>query len=119
MRTKNINYQNIILVFLLTLFLGLVSCNSQTGKNLLVFKDYPDLKFGLSTQNFLKSMPFSVTGLTEIIEYASKQGYQFVEVRDQFVDLSNDDCKALAEVAWKNKIDVFIVFIKNPLVTDF
>ena len=64
-------------------------------------------------------MPFSVTGLTEIIEYASKQVYQFVEVRDQFVDLSNDDCQALAEVAGKNKIDVIYVFNKNPLDTGF
>lgn len=74
---------------------------------------------GFSSQNFLKAMPLNVESLSEIIEYASKEGYQFVEVRDQFVDLTNDDCKALAEAGIKNKIDLIYVFNKNPLDSGF
>jgi sugar phosphate isomerase/epimerase len=119
MKTKSIDRQKSILVSVLIIFLGFVSCISTTPKKALVFNDYPNLKMGLSTQNFLKVLPFNVAGLTEIIEYASAQGYQYVEVRDQFVDLSISDCKALAEVAGKNKIDVIYVFNKNPLDTGF
>lgn len=115
MKTIKISCKYAALFFFLVMFLSFISCNTQPSKKMLVFKDYPDLKLGFSSQNFLKALPLNVAGLTEIIEYASKEGYQFVEVRDQFVDLTNDDCKALAEVAKKNKIDLFYVFNKNPL----
>jgi sugar phosphate isomerase/epimerase len=94
---------------------GLFSCKTRSDKKPLTFKDYPDLRLGFSTQNFLKAMPLNVESLSELIEYASGEGYQFVEVRDQFVDLTNDDCKALAAVGIKNKIDLIYVFNKNPL----
>jgi sugar phosphate isomerase/epimerase len=101
------------------LLFAVFSCTSQPGKKSLRFKKYPDLKLGFSSQNFLKALPLSVAGLTEVIEYASREGYQFVEIRDQFVDLTNDDCKALAEAGKKNKIDLIYVFNKNPLDSGF
>jgi sugar phosphate isomerase/epimerase len=115
MKTIKISCKYSALLFFFAMFLSFVSCNTQPAKKMLVFKDYPNLKLGFSTQNFLKALPLNVAGLTEIIEYGSKEGYQFVEVRDQFVDLTNDDCKALAEVAKKNKMDLIYVFNKNPL----
>jgi sugar phosphate isomerase/epimerase len=119
MKTKNTYFQRSFLFFLFVVFLVILSCSTQPQKKSLVFKDYPNLKIGISTQNFLKALPLNVAGLTEIIDYASKEGYQFVEIRDQFVDLSNDDCKALAKVAIENKVDVIYVFNKNPLDTGF
>lgn len=83
--------------------------------NKLVIKDYPKLKLGFSTQDFQKAMPVNVECLTEIIEYASKEGYQFIELRDDLAELTGEDCKALAQVAKKNNIDVLYEIHKNPL----
>jgi sugar phosphate isomerase/epimerase len=119
MKTKKIRFQDSTFFIIIVLLTGLFSCKTGPEKKVLAFKDYPDIKLGLSTQNFLKAMPLNVASLSEIIEYASKEGYQFTEIRDQFVDLSNDDCKALADVATKNKIELIYVFNKNPLDSTF
>lgn len=115
MKTKKTGNKNVTYFIIIVLLAGLFSCKTSPEKKTLAFKDYPNIKFGFSTQNFLKAMPLDVPSLSELIEYASKEGYQFIEIRDQFVDLTNDDCKALAEVATKNKMDVIYVFNKNPL----
>lgn len=93
--------------------------STQQERRSLVFKDYPRLKPGISTFNFLKSIPFDIRGLTEIIEYASETGFQYVEVRDFQADLTIGQCKELASVAEKNKIDLIYVFNKNPLDSGF
>lgn len=119
MKTKTINYQNLTLFLLLFSFLGFISCSTQPKKNQLVYKDYPNLKIGFSTQNFQKAISLNVEGLTEIIEYASKEGYQFIEIRDNLAKLSVAECKELAGVAIKNKIDVIYEIHKNVLDTGY
>jgi len=86
---------------------------------LLTFKDYPQIKLGFSSFNFLNALPLNVPGLTEMIEYAASEGFRFVEIRDQFVDLNTDDCKALAKVAMENGIELIYVFNKNLLDPSF
>ncbi len=104
------------LYVLLFLFIaGSFACNTQTTKKSLAFKDYPDLKLGFSTQNFLAAMPNNVGNLTEIIEYASKEGYNFIELRDELAKLTTEECDTLADVAKKNNIDVIYEIHKNPL----
>lgn len=88
-------------------------------KKSLVFKKYRNLKIGFSTHSFQKTVPLNVSGLTELIEYASNEGYHFMEVRDPQVDLSHDDCKELAAIAIINKIDIIYVFNKNILDSRF
>ena len=112
---KNIRYQNFKLLFLFFLFIALFSCNSQPKKKSLTFNDYPNLKMGFSTQNFQKAMSVNVEDLTEIIEYASKEGYQFIQLRDNLAELTTEECMALADVAEKNKIEVIYEIHKNPL----
>jgi sugar phosphate isomerase/epimerase len=89
------------------------------GRKSLFFKDYPKLKAGISTFNFLKSIPLDLNGLSEIIEYASETGFQYVEVRDFKADLTIDQCKELALVAERNQIDLIYVFNINPLDSGF
>ena len=81
----------------------------------LTFRDYSNLKIGFSTQDFQKAMPVDVKSLTEIIEYASKEGYQFIMLRDELAKLTSEDCKSIAGVAKKNRIDVIYEIHKNPL----
>jgi len=91
MKAKKINCLNIVLLFTLLLFFTLSSCSNKKMNPPLVFKDWPNLKIGLTTQNFQKVMPNSVENLTQIIEYASKEGYQFIELRDNLATLNAED----------------------------
>ncbi len=85
----------------------------------LEFINYPKLKIGFSTQNFQKAMPVDLKSLTEIIEYASNEGYQFIELRDELCQIPIKECEKLAEVAKRNNIDVIYEIHKNPLNSDF
>ena len=106
----------LIITSILTVML---SCNFQPKKKMLVFQNYPNLKLGLSTQDFQLAMPFNVDNVSQIIQFASDEGFQFIEIRDVLAKLSSDECKAIARVAAKNKIDVIYVFNKNPLDTGY
>ena len=119
MKTVNIRSTFSKLVFTLTLILAFVSCTSKPEKKSLIFRDYPQIKLGFNTFNFLNALPLDVPGLTEVIEYAASEGFSFVEIRDQFVDLNSDDCKALAEVARGNGLELIYVFNKNLLDPEF
>lgn len=115
MKIKVAYYQVFTLLIFFALFLVFNSCNSKTKKKLLVFENYPNLKIGLSTQNFQKAMPVDVESLSQIIKYASNEGYQFIELRDDLAKLTTADCKILADVARMNKIEVIYEIHKNLL----
>ncbi len=91
------------------------SCRTSTDKSTLIFNDYPDLKIGFTTQNFQKAMPLSVENLDEIIGFAAKEGFQFIELRDDLAALSIDECKRVSDFAKKNQIEVIYEIQKNPL----
>jgi hypothetical protein len=81
----------------------------------LAFKHYPKVQIGFSTQNFQKAEPVNVNNLTSYIEYAAKEGYSFIELRDNMATLSADGCRVLADVAKRNKIAVIYEIQINPL----
>jgi sugar phosphate isomerase/epimerase len=110
--------QNLTLVSL-AILLACSSCKVQPEKKSLEFKDYPNLKLGFSTQNFQAAMANNVANLTEIIEYASTEGYQFIELRDPLAKLTEEECMKLAEVAKEKKIDVIYEIHKNLLDTGY
>jgi len=85
----------------------------------MVFNNYSELKIGFTTQNFNLAMPNSVSNLKEIIEYASKEGFHFIQLRDDFASLTNEDCIEIAGAARKNNIQVFYEIQKNPLDTGY
>ncbi len=81
----------------------------------LSFTNYPNLKIGFSTQNFQKFMKLNVGNLSELIDYAFSEGYQFIMIRDDYAELSDFECIALAEYAKKCDIEVIYEIHKNPL----
>jgi len=87
---------------------------NRRGKH-LVFADHPDLRIGLTTQNFRLAMPVSVASLREIMEYSSSEGYHFVEIRDDNALLTADDCRNLADLAQSLGIGVIYEIHRNPL----
>ena len=103
-----------LIILLAALFIS-TSCKTSTDKNTLTFNDYPDLKIGFTTQNFQKAMPLSVENLIEIIGFAAKEGFQFVELRDDLATLSIDECKIVSDFAKNKDIEVIYEIQKNPL----
>jgi sugar phosphate isomerase/epimerase len=84
-----------------------------------VFKGSPALKLGFSTQNFLKCLPHDVKNITEILQYASKEGYEFIELRDPEAGLSLKDCKELGKMAESLGVDVLYEINTNLLAPGF
>lgn len=119
MKTKATSHQLLTLFILLTFSVLLISCNSSSARKTLTYKNYPNLKMGFSTQNFMKAMPLNVESLSELIEYASVEGYQFIEIRDDLAKLTAADCKALADLAANKKIEVIYEIHKNLLDTGY
>lgn len=104
---------------LLALSLLIASCNQGNKSSLLKFSEYPDLKIGFTTQNFQKAMPLGVDNLIEILEYTSKEGFQFVELRDDFASLTTAESKKLSDFAKSKGIEVIYEIQKNPLDSGF
>jgi sugar phosphate isomerase/epimerase len=85
----------------------------------LTFKDYPNLKIGFSTQNFMKSMPLDVKSINEIIDYAAREGYSFIELRDPEASLLLSECKMLAKFAESRVVEIIYEINVNPLAPNF
>lgn len=118
MKTTVRNIQKLILLYSIFPMLLSVSCADQTGKK-FAFAEYPEMKIGFTTQNFQIAMPNSIENLTEIIEYASKEGYHFIQLRDNLAMLTTEECMTLAETARKNRIDVIYEIHINLLDPNF
>ena len=91
----------------------------KNKKKSFVFKGSPELKLGFSTQNFLKCLPHDVKNLTEIIHFASNEGYEFIELRDPDASLSLKDCTELGNIAELVGIDVLYEINANLLAPGF
>lgn len=100
-----------LLLLLIAAFL--IACN-PTDKKLRI-KDYPELKLGFTTQNFQKAMTLSVESLTELIEFASRSGFHFIEIRDDVASLTTDQCRVISEKAISKGIEIIYEFQTNLL----
>ena len=74
-------------------------------KNIKLSK-FPTLKIGFTSQNFSKWLPPSVDNLKTIIDFASKKGFAFIELRDPKAGLSLSDVQEIGKYAKKKKIEV-------------
>jgi sugar phosphate isomerase/epimerase len=72
----------------------------------IVLAKYPDLKIGFTTQNFLKALPVSLENSKKLIDFASDQGFSWIELRDPSATLTLDECKQIAAYARDKKIEV-------------
>jgi sugar phosphate isomerase/epimerase len=102
----------------LSLLFLLASCQQEENHR-LVFKEFPAMKIGFSTQNFQKALPVNVANLSNFISYAAREGYQFVELRDNHASLTKEECRQLAEMAKKKGIEMIYEIQVNPLDTAF
>ncbi|MEO0331655.1 MAG: TIM barrel protein, partial [Bacteroidota bacterium] len=87
--------------------------------NSLKFTDYPNLKLGFTTQNFLLAMPVSLETSKQFIDYAAEQGYSWLELRDPSADLSLEESQEIAAYAQEKGIEVSYAIQKGLLDEDF
>ncbi len=103
------------IVLLLCLIFFSQTCAYGEDKK-IVLKKYPDFKIGFTTQNFAKVMPPTVANIKKMLDFASKQGFSFIEIRDPEAKLTLAECKDLA--AYGKKKGVEIVLAVNPGLLD-
>jgi len=84
-----------------------------------VSDQYPGVKLGFSTQNFLSCMPVGIDSLKELLDFATDEGYTFIELRDPAADLSLEDCKILAAYAKQKNVEVIYEIHKDLFSPEF
>jgi sugar phosphate isomerase/epimerase len=72
----------------------------------IVLKKYPDLKIGFLNVNFIKQWPLGVESAKKAIDFASEQGFWWIEIRDPFATLTLAQAKELAVYAKQRDIEV-------------
>ena len=83
------------------------------------FNDYPALKLGFTTQNFLPAIPVNVDNAKRLITYAAEEGYSWIEFRDPDATLSREEATEIADFARQNNIEVSYAIQKGLMDSDF
>jgi sugar phosphate isomerase/epimerase len=92
----------IAVMFLCITLLG--TCAMAADK--IVLKKYPELKLGFLNVNFIKQWPLGVESAKKVIDYASEQGFWWIEIRDPFATLTLAQAKELAVYAKQRDVEV-------------
>ena len=93
----------IIIIILSLVFLG---STAYSAEKKIVLNKYPDLKIGFLTMNFLKVFPVSLENAKKLIDFASDQGFAWIELGDPNAVLTLAECKQIAEYARAKKIEI-------------
>jgi sugar phosphate isomerase/epimerase len=91
-----------IVIILSLVFLGGIA---HSGEKIVLSK-YPDLKIGFTTANFLKVLPVSLENTKKLIDFASNQGFAWIELRDPNAVLTLEECKQIADYARSKQIGI-------------
>ena len=91
--------------------------NPEPGK--WQFTDYPVLKLGFTTQNFLPAIAVNVENAKRLISYAAEEGYSWIELRDPDASLSREEATVIADFARQNNVEVSYAIQKGLLDEDF
>jgi len=96
-----------IVFSLVVVMLGMVVLASvvEAGQR-VVLPRYPDLKIGFTTVNFMKQMPLNLANAKKWVEYATEQGFAWIELRDPMASLTLAECKEIAVYAKQRDIEV-------------
>jgi sugar phosphate isomerase/epimerase len=76
------------------------------GADKLVLKKYPELKLGFLNVNFIKQWPLGVESAKKVIDFASQQGFSWIELRDPYATLTLAECRELATYAKQRDVEV-------------
>jgi sugar phosphate isomerase/epimerase len=106
------------LVVMATVLL-LTGGSAMAGKK-ISFAKYPNLKLGFTTVVFMRcGLGPSLENALTFIDYASDQGYAWIELRDPNGILTVAECKAIAAYAKDKKIEMAYATNRGPLDADY
>jgi sugar phosphate isomerase/epimerase len=94
-----------VLALALALIFALVGNAFAADKNIKM-KKYPNLKLGFTSQNFSKWLPPTVANIKTVIDFAKKNGFAFIELRDPAAGVSLADAQEIGKYAKSKKIEV-------------
>lgn len=101
-----------------TIFL-ITGCARTTEKQQMVFNKYPNLKLGFTTQSFIGCVPVTAENAKKFIDYANRQGFTWIELRDPNATLKLNECREIANYARSKNIEVGYAVQKGLLDSDF
>jgi sugar phosphate isomerase/epimerase len=85
----------------------------------IVLQKYPGVKLGLLNVNFMKQWPLGLESAKKTIDYASAQGYWWIEVRDPLASLTLTQAKELAAYAEQKGIEIAYAMAAGVLDHNF
>jgi sugar phosphate isomerase/epimerase len=89
-------------LFLCVMLLG----SGAMAADKIVLNKYPELKMGFLNVNFIKQWPLGFESAKKAIDFASEQGFWWIEIRDPYATLTLAECKELAVYAKQRDIEV-------------
>ncbi len=115
------NYRNSVLTIALAgaMVIMLFVFTVKANESRMAFRKYPKMKLGFSTVTFLTTMEHNVDSAKKLIDYASDNGYLWIELRDSEVTLTLDECKELAAYAKARNVEVGYAMQINLFNADF
>lgn len=120
MKSEEVYVMKMFKVFVaMAAVLLLTAGNAMAGKK-ITFTSYPNLKLGFTTVVFMKcGLGPSLENALTFIDYASDQGYAWIELRDPSAVLTVPECKAIAAYAKIKKIEMAYAANRGPLDADY
>ncbi len=106
MKGKNLSWEKFLVIMGILLLVGAFLGSTALAAEKIVLKKYPDLKIGFTTQNFLQPVPVSLENAKKLVDWASDQGFAWIEYRDPSAKLTLKECKQLAAYAKGKKLEV-------------
>lgn len=107
--------KNVLIILGMALFIN--GCKHHDMK--IVSEQYPNIKWGFTTQTFIESTPVSVENAKEFIAYARKQGFSWIELRDPDASLTLEECRQIASFAALHDIEINYSTQRGFLEDDF
>ncbi len=106
MKGNNLSWKKHLVMLAILLLVAVFLGASVFAAEKIVLKKYPDLKIGFTTQNFLQPLPVSLENAKKLVDWASDQGFAWIEYRDPSAKLTLNECKQLAAYAKGKKLEV-------------
>lgn len=106
MKGKNLSWKKFLVIMGILLLVGAFLGGTAFAAEKIVLKKYPDMKIGFTTQNFLQPLPVSLKNAKKLVDWASDQGFAWIEYRDPGAKLTLNECKQLAAYAKGKKLEV-------------
>ena len=101
------------------LVLGLAATTNMSSASTLASPDFPGVRWGFTTVNFLPHIPVTVESSKAHIDLAKELGFQWIELRDPDAALTPDQCREIAAHARQSGIEVNYSAQRGLLAEDF